>query len=103
MEIICPNGLKGGVRLGLGDSVIRLGLKAQRVGIPLACTTQIPQTKEKETKNIKKKKRELMKKRTNKQDYSNRSGIHGFPTGLCPSVGVGGHISGDSFGNSPIT
>ena len=30
MEIICPNGLKGGVRPGLGDSVIRLGLKAQR-------------------------------------------------------------------------
>ena len=30
MEIIFPNGLKGGVRPGLGDSVIRLGLKAQR-------------------------------------------------------------------------
>ena len=30
MEIICPNGLKGGVRPGLGNSVIRLWLKAQR-------------------------------------------------------------------------
>ena len=30
MEIICPNGLKGGVRPGLGDGVIRLGLKPQR-------------------------------------------------------------------------
>ena len=30
MEIICPNGLEGGVRPGLGDGVIRLGLKPQR-------------------------------------------------------------------------
>ena len=59
--------------------------------------------KGKETKNRKKKKWELMKKRTNKQDYSSRSGIHGFPARLCPSVGVGGHISDGGFGNSPIT
>ena len=30
MEINCPNGLEGGVRPGLGDGVIRLGLKPQR-------------------------------------------------------------------------
>ena len=30
MEIICPNGLEGDVRPGLGDDVIRLGLKPQR-------------------------------------------------------------------------
>ena len=28
MEIICPNGLKGGVRPRLGDDAIRLGPKA---------------------------------------------------------------------------
>ena len=30
MEIICPNGLKGGVRLGLGNDAIRLGPKAKK-------------------------------------------------------------------------
>ena len=30
MEIICPNGLKGGVRPGLGNDAIRLGPKAKK-------------------------------------------------------------------------
>ena len=30
MDIICPNGLKGGVRLGLGVDAIRLGPMAQK-------------------------------------------------------------------------
>ena len=30
MEIICPNGLKGGVRPGLGDDAIRLGPNAKK-------------------------------------------------------------------------
>ena len=103
MEIICPNGLKGGVRPGLGNSVIRLGLKAQRGRDTTDPYNARSPTKEKEMKNIKKKKWELMKKKTNKQDNSSKSGIHGFPVGLYHSVGVGRHISGDSFGNSPIT
>lgn len=27
-----------------------------------------------------------------------RSGVHGFPAGICPSVGIGGHFSGGGFG-----
>ncbi|KAL7262470.1 hypothetical protein ACSBR1_000778 [Camellia fascicularis] len=29
---------------------------------------------------------------------ANKSGVHGFPAGLCPSVGIGGHFSGGGFG-----
>ncbi|KAB2637142.1 inactive tetrahydrocannabinolic acid synthase-like [Pyrus ussuriensis x Pyrus communis] len=27
-----------------------------------------------------------------------KSGVHGFPGGLCPTVGIGGHLSGGGFG-----
>ena len=82
MEIICPNGLKGDVRPGLSDNVIRLGLKAQRGRDTTGPYNAHSPNKGKRNEKYKEKKWELMKKRTNNQDYSSRSGIHGFPTGL---------------------
>ncbi|KAL4369119.1 hypothetical protein GQ457_05G033710 [Hibiscus cannabinus] len=32
-------------------------------------------------------------------DIWKNSGVHGFPAGVCPTVGVGGHISGAGYGN----
>lgn len=28
-----------------------------------------------------------------------KSGVHGYPAGVCPTVGVGGHVSGAGYGN----
>ena len=42
MEVTCPSGPKGGMRLGPGNDAIRLGPKAQKgVGILLARTETI--------------------------------------------------------------
>ncbi|XP_052202891.1 berberine bridge enzyme-like 14 [Diospyros lotus] len=32
-------------------------------------------------------------------EIAKKSGIHGFPAGVCPTVGVGGHFSGGGYGN----